>query len=964
MAEVNTTRKAVAHGDMWRQYWCERAEAQFDFADGLCERRAGGAREWRRMLASARALVERAARSGVAMEQPVREAERILAPFSPDAKRHVCYAVAHAHIDMNWMWGWPETVAVVNDTFTTMLRLMEEFPQFCFSQSQASVYAIAEEHNPALFEQIVRRVREGRWEVTASHWVEGDKNMVGGEGLCRHLLYTRRYMEERFGLGPEDVPVDWSPDTFGFAETVPTYLVRGGVKYLYLHRPGAVGPKRPGAFWWRGPDGACVLVRNDMRLAYNGVMSPSIARHLLTFRDETGVPFFMFVYGVGDHGGGPTRRDLRRALDMDTWPVFPHVRFSTVRSFFERLETEAKRLPTLEGELNYEFTGCYTTQTLIKRANRLAERALIRAESAAATHWAATGSRYPAARLADGWRHTLFAHFHDILPGSGVADTRTYTHAMFQQTTAATGVVETEALRGLAARVDTSAAAATDDLPSGNEPRTMGAGAGMGSSEGGLSQAVHHSAFGRFPVVVFNPAPWTREEVVETVLWDPGTWGWKERKLDDIPVAFRRTDGRPVRVQVIEKGEYWGHDFLRVLFPARVAAGGYATYVIEEVHEPPIAEGGARQTGQGFHCGYSRYERSSEGLANEFLVLDLDTQTGGIRSLVDCRNGKALVREENPRPIIESGVERAFSMTAWSVGHEGMVERPRLVRMTRGHVGPYQASIEAVYAVRSSEFTVTYSLRSGDPMLYVQVAGTWFERGTKETGVPFLRFVVPTVLRRPRAFYEIPFGGIERDLRNGEEVPALRWAMLRGTKREPACLVVNDCKHGHSVVGGSMRVTLIRTSYDPDPLPEVGFHTMRFGILPLTKPMTMAEACRVAEAFADGLRAVHTDAHAGDWPTERSLVSLNGPTVVLDAIKKAEEGDSLVVRMHETDGRPCKAELTFDRQVFGRVTGVEELDLIERPLKKGAVKMSGNRLVVAVPPRGIVSLRVRFVRKT
>ena len=256
-------------------HWMERCQAELEFARFLCERHPNKSAAWERLAAKAAKAVEQAAATGDAerIRRAAGEAEKILAPLAGTAKSYTVYCVGHAHIDMNWMWSWPETVAVTNDTFTTVLKLMDEFPQFHFSQSQASVYAIMERYNPGLLARIAERVREGRWEVTASHWVENDKNMAGPESLCRHLLHTRAYMKKLFGLQPEDVPIDWSPDTFGHAATIPTYLVRGGVKYLYLHRPGGEGPQRPVAFWWQAPDGSRVLTRNDMGFGYNGVIA-------------------------------------------------------------------------------------------------------------------------------------------------------------------------------------------------------------------------------------------------------------------------------------------------------------------------------------------------------------------------------------------------------------------------------------------------------------------------------------------------------------------------------------------------------------------------------------------------------------------------------------------------------------------------------------------------------------------
>ena len=174
------------------QHWLERAEWQLKFAEHLCELHPGDAPGWRPVIDKARARVAETLEAGCLDNIPhaVAEAEAVLEPLSAMAKSYTVHCVGHGHIDMNWMWSWPETVAITVDTFATVLRLMDEYPAFKFSQSQASIYAIAEQYAPELLERIAQRVREGRWEVTASHWVECDKNMPGSEALCRQLLYT------------------------------------------------------------------------------------------------------------------------------------------------------------------------------------------------------------------------------------------------------------------------------------------------------------------------------------------------------------------------------------------------------------------------------------------------------------------------------------------------------------------------------------------------------------------------------------------------------------------------------------------------------------------------------------------------------------------------------------------------------------------------------------------------------
>ena len=178
----------------------ERFKAEVDFAGHLAAARPETREDWEGLLLQAVAIVKDAAARGGKIDEAVSAAEALLAPLGTAAKAYTIHCVGHAHIDMNWMWGWPETVAVVNDTFTTVNRLMDEYPAFNFSQSQTSVYQILKDYLPALFAKVKERVREGRWEITASQWVEGDKNLASGESLCRHLLYTRRFLQQEFGL--------------------------------------------------------------------------------------------------------------------------------------------------------------------------------------------------------------------------------------------------------------------------------------------------------------------------------------------------------------------------------------------------------------------------------------------------------------------------------------------------------------------------------------------------------------------------------------------------------------------------------------------------------------------------------------------------------------------------------------------------------------------------------------------
>ena len=970
-----------------QQHWMERVEAELDFADRLCELQPDSAAAWRPLVRQGRAQMLDALRHGKldALPDAVSAVEALLAPLGAAAKSYTIHCIGHAHIDMNWMWSWPETVAVSVDTFLTVLRLMDEYPDFKLSQSQASIYAAIERHRPDVLEKVAQRVKQHRWEVTASHWVEGDKNMAGGESLCRHLLYTRAYLKQLFGLRPEDVAIDWSPDTFGHAATVPTYLVRGGVKYLYLHRPGVHTVSKPGAFWWEGPDGARVLVRNDMELGYNGQITPALLGPFHKFVKLTGGHDYMFVYGVGDHGGGPTRRDILRAIDMNRWPIFPTLAFSTTRTFYERLEKQAEKLPVLRGEFNTEFTGCYTTQTLIKKANRFAENRLADAELAGTLALLVDRQPYPADLFLEAWRDTLFSQFHDILPGSGVHDTRTYTHGLFQKTMAITSQAETAALRHLAGLVDTSAPGPVRPepraTPASKIASALGAGVGFHSADGELAASEQSAGQGPRPFVIFNPTARERSAIVEATIWDnapPGAAPLKSRVF-----AVRRPDGTAVAAQLVKSAAYWGHDSVTLAFPAQTAGLGYAKYVVTEepVELPPLI---ARQIGPVHHCVYAPIERGSEGLENDLLRVELDVATGAIRRLVDKRSGLALIDAAPGAATLEYAVERPHPMSAWSIDHTGPVEIPTVVALRRGLTGPYKASLEVDWRIRQSSGTLVYELRAGDPKLYLHLKALWFQRGipedfkpvttvepqkglwyphgAAEIGVPTLRFAFPLALRDSRGRYEIPFGAVDRALHHGEEVPALQWAQVSGQCAQQAagCLLLNDCKYGHSLHDATLRLTLIRSSYEPDILPEIGAHEVHVALQPFAGEMPVSEAIAIGQEFNHALPVIGTDVHKGRLPATGRFITLAGESVVLGAIKKTEAGNAMLLRLFNPSAKTATARIGVDPKLLGEVQKVQEVDLLERPLAESTATAANHTVSVKIPAHGLTSVVIKL----
>ncbi len=900
--------------------------------------------EWPALiLDAARTLEDGLSRPDVNLDTLTVRVEEMLAPIGAVAKEYTLLCVSHAHIDMNWMWSWPETVAVTNDTFQTMLTLMDEFPGFVFSQDQASVYDLIERYNPSMFEKIRARVREGRWEVTASQWVEGDKNMVSGESLCRHLLYTRAYVQGRFGLGPEAVQVDFAPDTFGHAATVPTILTRGGVKYYY-HCRGSAGPH---LYWWYGPDGSRVLAFNDVQW-YMCAIAPEIADALPEYAQATGMKAMPVLYGVGDHGGGPTRRDLKRIVEMNGWPIFPRLEFSTLHNFFRRAEAEATHLPEISGERNFVFTGCYTSQARQKWANRHGENLLYAAEIAALLGNRLADVPYPHENLRQAWIKVLFNQFHDILPGSGVRETRHYAMGQAQETQALAAMARTNALRALSLKVN------TEILRSETDPRkdesegalATGAGVGQGTGTGGESAfSVAQTAERAF--LIWNPLPFARREVVEVRLWDTA--------LDKARLVVSEGDGATRPVQVLDEGHYWGHRYLTVAFPVDVPALGYRAVCISDRPVETAQDASVPDPWAGMMGSWRQIQPDNWTLENELIRVEIDPASGGLSNLFDKRRG----REWAGGDLIgtfQYALERNSGMSAWVIGQ--FLSRQDLIdggTLTRVHNGPYVNTWRWTRKLGATTLELDISLRAGSPRLDYRLRVDWREMGSAD-GVPNLRVCFPLNVKHPQLRYEIPFGAICRKLTHGEEVPALRWADVSGPGQGGVTLL-NSSKYGHSFDQGILSLTLLRASTEPDPLPDLGEHIIEYALLPHGDGWTAGEATRAGAAFNLPLVALSCPFQTGPLPVAHAFVEIAQPNIQLAALKQSEEGRRLIMRLVEMDGIATTAHITLS-PLLGKMTTAVEVDTLEREIGQGRVRLADNLLTVDLPAFGLTTVAI------
>ena len=923
-------------------YWARRAAAQYTYASEL-SKVEGGAFD-AAIAKGAQALAARSVQDGAVTKEAAIEAETALAgALGGAAKRLSIVCAAHAHIDMNWMWGYPETAAVSLDTIRTMLALMEEYPEFKFSQSQASVYRIVEQYDPDMLEEIRRRVQEGRWEVTASTWVEADKNMPNGESFARHVLYTKRYLSNLLGLCPDSLKIDFEPDTFGHSRNIPEVLTEGGVKYYYHCR----GLNGPNVYRWRAPSGAEVLAYKDQQ-GYNAAIDGQFAFSAPKFCAETGLTTTLKVYGVGDHGGGPTRRDLERIIDMNTWPAFPNIRFGTFAEFFEIAESVREKLPLIDREMNAVFTGCYTTQNRIKTANRLGEARLRDSEAFTAFAAARAGARYPAESFEQSWRRVLFGQFHDIITGSGVIETREYAMGQFQETIAAANAAQTQALRAIAARIDTSTLPGEESISS-DEDYSEGAGTGFGVSDYALPQVERGRGRDRI-LHIFNPTAQERREPAEVTLWD---WPGDLNRL-----TVKDAGGRVIKHQFIggkaqqlhPEGAFWGHRYVKLLIDADVLPFGYATYT--------IGEGPKNAVDYGFP-DFPRVEPPDcYALENEKIRVELDVKNAAITAWIDKETGAQLVDPCRPAGIfrlIEEDTEKG--MTSWTIGRymniEPLTENVKILsaEMTPGAL---RQSVRYVIRFRDSELTVNVSLDKGAEGLRFDAACDWHERPVKGVKMPQLNFFMPFNASCASYRYDVPFGVLERPEVDMDQPGNSLISAVPKAAGEKAFTVISENRYGFRGYDNSIGLTLIRSTYDPDPLPESGMNKFSFFVSQSATPAN-AELLTLSERFCHAMTFVSGRRRVGCMPPLGSFLRVTSGSVMVSAVKKPEDGGHLLVRVYELDGADGTAAIRFPAEV--KCAWLADLNETARV---GEVKVAKDEVTFDVRKNGVVNLCVEL----
>ena len=791
------------------------------------------------------------------------------------------HLVGHAHLDPVWLWPWQEGYQEARATFRSALDRMNEYPDFVFTCDQIVLLSWVEESDPELFAEITARVAEGRWAHVGGWWVEPDCNMPGAESFVRQGLYGQRYLQSRFG---RMATVGMNADPFGHNAMLPQILRGQGMDSYVFLRPGPhEGDLEPSTFWWEAPDGSRVLayrIPNEYGSGA-GTVDGQLEKAIAAARG-TG-ELIMVFYGVGNHGGGPTRANLDSIHRFDRMGSFGRLRLSSPRDYLDAVlaQVEAGRdLPVRRDDLQHHAPGCYSAHSGIKAWQQRAQAAVLAAErwavllTVGAPRTAAEPDPYPRDRLEHAWKQVLFNQFHDVLPGSAIESAYDDARDQLGEAVSIAKRITTRAHNVIARRIDIPFEA------------------------------------GSQPLVVFNPHPWP---VRTDVIMHYGATSSGVHVVDDEGSAVL---AQPARSVVATGDQSRG----AIAFRGELPALGYRVYRLRSGAAP-------HQVGSDVEVGPLR-------LANRQVEVVIDATTGWLSTLRDRHSGIDVVAGATPHlhtQICEDPTD-TWGHRVVSYAWPGVAMEVERIVVTDS--GPLRGRIRVERRWRSSTLIEEISLGPDDLAVRVDATLDWREPQH------LLKLRFPTSLADPQATYEIPFGSLARPV-DGAEEPAQSWVDLSGTVGDaPAGLtVIITGKHGFDTSPGehpSIGVTAVRSPvfswHDPKLLDPDGIYrhqdlgTQRFSyeLVPHGGDWRAADPSRRARVLIAPVRAMQESSHAGPLPRAASFVDDGADAVMITAIKGSEDpseddalGAELIVRAVETRGTRARARIALP--VVGRV---------------------------------------------
>lgn len=797
------------------------------------------------------------------------------------------HMVGNAHLDPAWMWTWDEGMEAFIATCRSALDRMDETPGFIFTCSSAAHYRWVEEIEPALFERIRERVSEGRWAIVGGWWTQADCNLPSGEGFVRQALLGQRYFLGRFG---RIARTGYSPDAFGHCLGLPQLLRRAGMSaYIYCRPDPAELPLPSPLLRWHGPDGSSVLAyRVPFHYnMYESSVPKKLADLLAAYTAPSslasgGEPLgalgreWMIFYGVGNHGGGPTREHLRQIIAADADPAMPDVLFSDPDAYFtavaERGDTFA--IPDWRDDLQLNAPGCYSAHSAIKQLNRMSEHGLAAAERLSTLAGRLLGVPYPADELRRAWENVCFNHFHDILCGVAIREALDDAIEMYGESLAIAKRSARSAVQRLARGIDTT---------------------GDGQT-----------------LVVFNPHGWDVEAPITFELWhdiDKSLWS------RPVPVSVTDDDGAEIPCQVGFTSGKIGRDRIAITFGGSVPALGWRCYRVFYGRRSRLPDNACRVTQTDGPDG-------AVTLDNGILRMKIDRRSGALAGIEDLRDGREILASASAVPV-----PIADPTDTW--GHGVAIFDRILGKFDRASVdivenGPTHATVRVISRWNNSWIQQDFRLHRDADKIEVDVRIFWAEQHT------MLKLEFSPALNIPRAIYESAYCATEKPC-DGIERPGGSWCALIGERdgARHGFGIANNAKHGYSASESTIAITLLRSpsyaTHDPHPhhpdedldYLDQGTQHFRYILSPLRDGDTTElwrDAGLINAPLHPHLESAHPP-HPGFPGRSYRGADITPGNILMTAMKRSEDDDGWIVRLFESSG--SGAHGTIDAGILG-----------------------------------------------
>lgn len=797
-------------------------------------------------------------------------------------------AIGHTHIDVAWLWRLKHTREKAARSFSTVLRLMDQYPEYVFLQTQPQIYQFIKEDYPELFQKIKRRVTEGRWEIDGAMWLEADCNIPSGESLVRQILHGSRFIKKEFN---QAVHYLWLPDVFGYSWALPQILKKSGIRtFMTTKLSWNESNRMPhDTFIWRGIDGSEILTHfmttpvpkrlgtDDWTATYNGLLEPATVQGIYDhYRDRAMNNDLLLSYGYGDGGGGPTRDMLENRRRMESIPGLPHVRTGRARDYFEQLQQHVRRtdryVHTWDGELYLEFhRGTYTSHAYVKKMNRKLELAYRETEFLGTLAMLAdSGRAYPAKELYKGWTIILRNQFHDIIPGSAIHEVYVDNKKDYAEAVA------------IARKLQSSLKARLAD----SDPQIF---------------------------MLVNSAGWKRNELVRVPTTKKGT--------------FVDEDGHELAAVPTDDGY--------LVFAADLPALG-----MKQIRLRP----GAADRGE------EAPPTQSGVIETPFYQIKWN-DAGQLTWIYDKQNRRPVLAEGGRGNVIQLFEDKPLTFDAWNIDIFFNEKKKELRAESIKPVADngLLTTIRFAYAFGRSRLVQDMTVYRTDRRIDFKTHVDWQERQQ------LLKAAFDVDIRATEAVYQIQYGNVKRpahwntswDLAKFETV-AHQWVDF--SERDYGVALLNNGKYGHDIKDRTMRISLLKGGISPDPQADVGVHDFTYSLFPHRGD------------FVDG--RVEQEA----WSLNNPITVISGrPTNVraplftiaddrplaIDAIKKQEDGDGLILRLHDHTG--SRREITL--QPAFSFNDCREVNLMEKDVHEPSpVACDRGRVTFILKPYEIKTL--------